>query len=131
MKNIALLIICLSFLSCRKEEKPVVYYKTAEFKEQLERFSNDSALMYYFYSKIDTFQGYWVIKVSKGEAVQNGIPPLVFDRQEEMRRLVNRMLDSMKQANPNMKMGYHFPTEILEYKEYKGLTKDTRCRESS
>lgn len=116
MKNIVLLIICLFFLSCQKEE-PVVYYKTAEFKEQLKRFSSDSALMYYFCSKIDTFQGYWVFKVSKEEAVQNGIPPLVFDRQEEMRRLVNRMLDSLKQVNPEMKMGYSFPTEILKYKE--------------
>ena len=118
MKNIALFIICLFFLSCSKEA-PVVYYKTAEFKEQLERFSLDSATMCYFYSKIDTFQGYWVIKVSKEEAIQNGVPPLVFDRQEEMRRMVNNMLDSMKRANPNMKMGYHLPTEILKYKERK------------
>lgn len=120
IKNIVLLIIGLFWLSCRNE-RPVVYYKTAEFREQLERFSNDSALMCYFYSKIDTFQGYWVIKVSKEEAVRNGIPPLVFDRMEESRRLANHMLDSIKQTNPKMKMGYHFPTEILKYKESKGL----------
>lgn len=112
MKNIISFISCLFFLSCQTEEKPIVYYKTAEFKEQLEQFSNDSAMIHYFGSKIDTFQEYWVIKVSKEEAVQNGIPPLVFDRQEEMRRLVNHMIDSIKKAHPEMKMGYNFPTEF-------------------
>lgn len=102
MKKILPFIFVVLISSCTANKKN----KT---ESAIETFGKDSIMQSIMYSNIDTINGHWRIKISKEEAIQNGVPEEIYAIFENSMKEVNSHIDRIKKANPKASIGYNFP----------------------